>query len=160
MRFLITALLALLFVGCASTPKPALTSITIEEIKPRYIEEEQFKRVSEYMTGKEYTGDRVILRSDHSERSGYYFTLILNEDLRDLPKGTVVTGEFYTKKSTDKQVHEFTLPNKRASTNEIFIGLTGEDWPEDGGVPAAWRFIIKDANGKTLGEKQSYLWSL
>ncbi|MGZ0655676.1 hypothetical protein ACWPKO_11385 [Coraliomargarita sp. W4R53] len=160
MRFLITALLALLFVGCASTPKPALTSVIIEEIKPRYMEEEQFKRVSEYMTGKEYIGDRVILRSDHSERSGYYFTLILNEDVRDLPKGTVITGEFYTKKSTDKQVHEFALSNKRASTNEIFIGLTGEDWPEVGGVPAAWRFIIKDANGKTLGEKQSYLWSL
>jgi hypothetical protein len=159
MRFLITALLALLFVGCASTPKPALTAVSIKEIKPRYMEEEQFKRISEYMTGKEYLGDRVILRSDSSERAGYYFTLVLDEDVRKLPKGTVVTGEFYTKKSPEKQTHEFALPSTRASTDEIFIGLTGQDWPEAGGVPAAWKFTIKDANGNILGQKQSYLWS-
>jgi len=160
MRFLITALCCSLLVGCASTPKQAVTSVKIEEIKPRYIETEQFKRISEYMSGKEYIGDRVILRSNPKERAGYYFTLILDKDVRRLPKGTVVVGEFYTKKSVEKQTHEFTLPSKRASTEEIFVGLTGGDWPKDGGVPAAWRFTIKDANGKTLGEKQSYLWSL
>jgi hypothetical protein len=52
------------------------------------------------------------------------------------------------------------LPSQRASTNEIFIGLTGEDWPKKDNVPTAWRFTIKDANGAVLGEKQSYLWSL
>jgi len=160
MRFLITALVGSLLVGCASTPKQAVTSVEIEEIKPRYIETEQFKRISEYMTGKEYLGDRVILRTNPQERAGYYFTLILDEDVRRLPKGTVVVGEFYTPKSVEKQTHEFKLPSKRVSTDEIFIGLTGEDWPQDSGVPAAWRFTIKDANGAVLGEKQSYLWSL
>lgn len=160
MRFLISALVCLLLAGCASTPKPALTSVEIEEIKPRYIETEQFKRISEYMTGKEYVGDRVILRSDPDSRAGYYFTLVLDVDVRRLPKGTRITGEFFTPKSVDKQTHEFTLPKKLASTDEIFIGLTGEDWPQKGGVPAAWRFTIQDANGATLGEKQSYLWSL
>jgi hypothetical protein len=160
MRFLITALLALLFVGCASTPKPALTAVSIKEIKPRYMETEQFKRIGEYMTGKEYLGDRVILRSDTTERAGYYFTLVLDEDVRDLPIGTVIVGQFYTKVSPELQTHEFELPSKRASTDEIFIGLTGKDWPEKGGVPAAWKFEIKDANGNILGQKQSYLWSL
>jgi len=160
MRFLTTALLALLFVGCASTPKPALTSVTIEEIKPRYMEEEQFKRISEYLSGKENQGDRIILRSTPEVRDGYYFALILDESVRKLPKGTVVVGEFFTPKSVDQQTHEFTLPTKRPGSKEIFIGLTGEDWPTEGGVPAAWKFTIKDANGKVLGVKQSYLWSL
>ena len=160
MRFFITALLALLFVGCASTPKSALTSVLIEEIKPRYMEEEQFKRLSEYLSGKEYQGDRLILRTAPEERSGYYFTLVLDENIRRLPKGTVIVGEFFTPKSVDQQKHEFTLPAKRPKTHEIFIGLTGEDWPEDKGVPAAWKFTIKDANGQVLGDKQNYLWSL
>lgn len=160
MRFLITALLCSLFAGCASTPKQAVTSVQIEEIKPRYIETEQLKRISEYMTGKEYIGDRVILRTQPEQRAGYYFTLVLDEDVRRLPKGTVIVGEFYTPKSVEKQTHQFTLPKKLASTEEIFVGLTGDDWPEQGGVPAAWRFTIKDANGAVLGEKQSYLWSL
>jgi len=160
MRFLITAFVCSILLGCASTPKPALTSVEIEEIKPRYIETEQFKRISEYMTGKEYLGDRVILRSDPDARAGYYFTLVLDQDVRRLPKGTRIIGEFFTPQSVDKQEHEFPLPNKLAGTNGVFVGLTGGDWPEEGGVPAAWRFTNRDANGATLGEKQSYLWSL
>lgn len=160
MRFLTTALICMLFAGCASTPKPALTSVEIEEIKPRYIETGQFKRISEYMTGKEYTGDRVILRSDPNARAGYYFTLVLGQDVRRLPKGTRIIGEFHTPQSVEVQTHEFTLPARLASTHEIFVGLTGEDWPQAGGVPAAWRFTIKDANGAMLGQRKSYLWSL
>jgi hypothetical protein len=157
---LITALISSLLAGCASTRKPALTSVEIEEIKPRYIETEAFKRISEYLTGQEYLGDRVLLRSDPDTRAGYYFTLVLDEDVRHLPKGTQIIDEFFTPKSVEKQTHTFTLPSQLASTNEIFVGLTGEDWPQVGGVPAAWRFTIEDANGKLLGEKQSYLWSL
>ena len=160
MRFLISALICSLLFGCVSARKPALSSVEIEEIKPRYIETEQFKRVSEYLTGKENAGDRVILRTHPDERSGYYFTLILNEDVRRLPKGTQIIGEFYTPKSVEKQTHAFTLPHKLKSTNEIFIGLTGEDWPLKNSVPAAWRFTINDANGVQLAQKQSYLWSL
>jgi hypothetical protein len=160
MRFLITAIICSLFAGCALTPKQAVTSVEIEEIKPRYIETEQFKRISEYLTGKEHIGDRVILRTQPEHREGYYFILFLDNDVRRLPNGTVVVGEFYTPQSLEKQIHEFTLPSQRASTDEIFIGLTGEDWPKKDGVPAAWRFTIKDANGVVLGEKQSYLWSL
>jgi hypothetical protein len=160
MRFLITAIICSLFAGCALRPKQAVTSVEIEEIKPRYIETEQFKRISEYLTGKEHIGDRVILRTQSEHREGYYFILFLDNDVRRLPNGAVVVGEFYTPQSLEKLTHEFTLPSQRASTNEIFIGLTGEDWPKKDNVPTAWRFTIKDANGAVLGEKQSYLWSL
>ena len=160
MRFLITVIICSLYAGCALTPKQAVSSVEIEEIKPRYVEDEQFKRISEYMTGKEYVGDRVILRTQPKHRAGYYFTLVLDKNVRRLPKGTVVVGEFYTPMSVEKQTHEFTLPSKRARTEEIFVGLTGKDWPQKRGVPAAWRFTIKDPNGAMLGQKQSYLWSL
>ncbi|TVP80656.1 MAG: hypothetical protein EA353_03330 [Puniceicoccaceae bacterium] len=160
MRFLITALFCALLAGCTSTPKPALSSVEIKEIKPRYIEAEQFKRIREYMSGKEHTGNRVILRSDRDARAGYYFTLVLDESVRSLPRGTKVIGEFHTSESVEVQTHEFSLPARLGRTREIFVGLTGEDWPQAGGVPAAWRFTIRDANGVLLGQKQSYLWSL
>ena len=160
MRLLITAIICSFYLGCALTPKQAVTSVEIEEIEPRYIETEQFKRISEYMTGREHVGDRVILRTQPEYRAGYYFILVLDNNVRRLPNGTVVIGEFYAPHSLGKHTHEFTLPSQRASTDEIFIGLTGEDWPEKDGVPAAWRFTIKDANGAVLGEQQSYLWSL
>jgi hypothetical protein len=160
MRFLLLALLSTLCISCASTRKPAVTSVTIDEIKSRYIEQQDFMRISEYLSGKEYQGDRVILRTNSETRSGYYFTLILDQDARRLPAGTTVFGEFYTPKSLDVQEHTFTLPAKRPKSKEIFIGLTGEDWPVTNAIPGAWRFTIKDANGAILGSKQSYLWSL
>ena len=85
MRFLITAIICSLCAGCASTPKQAVTSIEIKEIKPRYFETEQFKRISEYMTGKEHVGERLILRTQPEHRAGYYFILVLDEDVRRLP---------------------------------------------------------------------------
>jgi hypothetical protein len=160
MRFLLLALLSLLCASCASTRKQTVTSVDIVEIKPRYIEAESFKRITEYMTGAEHKGRRVIIRTDAAERSGFYFTLVFNQDVRDLPQGTVVEGEFFTPQSRDALKHSFELPSKRPKTKEIFIGLTGADWPDKDAVPAAWRFTIKDANGDTLETKQSYLWSL
>ncbi len=161
MRFLLVALLSLFCISCASNRKPvSLSSVVIEEIKPRLIEEEQFMRVSEYMTGKEYTGDRVIIRTDPEARTGYYFTLVLDENVRRLPAGTKIFGEFHTSKGVEVQTHTFAVPAKRPKTKEIFVGLTGEDWPEGSITPSAWRFTIKDANGTVLATKQSYLWSL
>lgn len=160
MRNLLLALLGLALVGCASTPDEPLLSLDIEEIKPRYIPEVNFIRVREYLTGAENLGRRIILRSDPESRDGYYFTLILNQKARDLPRGTVIIGEFHTPFSTELQTYEFRIPNKLPKTKEVFVGLTGKDWPDSDRVPSAWRFTINDANGERLAQKQSYLWSL
>lgn len=160
MRRLLFALIALGIAGCASSPKEAIRSVTIEEIVPRYIEGQQFKRIDEYWSGSEVTGKRLILRSDPRSRSGFYFVLILDEKVRELPKGTTILGEFYTAASPDMQSHTFTLPADRPKTNEIFVGLTGADWPVRDAVPGAWRFTIETPNGELLGQKQSYLWEL
>ncbi len=160
MPYLLFAIIGLALAGCASTSNEPVRSVTIQEIKPRYIPAENFKRIREYWTGAENLGNRVVLRSDPSVRDGFYFTLVLDENVRDLPRGTVINGEFYTPVSPEPQVHEFTLPNRLPKTREVFVGLTGADWPEPGGMPGAWRFTIKDANGNVMAQKQSYLWSM
>ena len=159
MRILLIVLFSLLCISCASTKKPVLTSVTILDIKPRYIEAEAFMRVGEYLTGKENLGNRVIVRTDRNERAGYYFVLILDGQVRDLPAGTYIEGEIYSPESLDAQEHTFKLPSKLPKNNEIFIGLTGEDWPNQSATPAAWRFTIKNSNGEVLATEKSYLWS-
>lgn len=160
MRLIVFALLSLLCVSCASTPPQPVSSVQIKEIKPRYIKEEEFKRVREYLTGAEHKGNRVIVRTDAEVRDGYYFTLVLDEKVARLPKGTTILGEFYTPDSPEKQEYIFLLPERRQKTHEIFLGLTGEAWPTRGKVPSAWRFTIKDASGRILAQKKSYLWNL
>ena len=127
---------------------------------PRYIETETFKRISEYMTGRENPGKRVIIRTNPRQRDGYYFVLIIDQNVRKLPPDAYIQGEFYTSKSLDLQTHRFEFPAILPSTREIFIGLTGDDWPREGAVPAAWRFTIKNSQGQILAQEQSYLWSL
>lgn len=160
MRALLFTLVCLVFSACTSTPKQALTSVEIKEIKPRYISAGELTRVNEYFTGQENTGKRVFLRSNPEAKSGYYFTLILDEKVRRLPRGTTIVGEFHTPDAVEVQSYEFNLPNRRPKTKEIFVGLTGEDWPGEDAVPAAWRFTIIGPNGNTLGASQSFLWSL
>ena len=160
MRHLLLVLIGLSLAGCASTRDGPVRSVEIEEIKPRYIPEENFKRIGEYWSGAENKGNRVILRSDPEIRDGFYFTLVLDEKVRDLPRGTVISGEFYTPVAKDVYAQDFPLPNKLPKTKEVFVGLTGADWPDPAAVPGAWRFTIKDANGEVLGTKQSYLWGM
>jgi hypothetical protein len=160
MRHLLLALTVLALAGCASTPDEPVRSVEIEEILPRYIPAENFKRISEYWTGAENKGNRVILRSDPAVREGFYFTLVLDRKVRELPRGSVITGEFYTPVAKEVQTYEFALPNKLPKTKEVFVGLTGADWPGSGGMPGAWRFTLEDPNGEVLTQKQSYLWSM
>ena len=161
MRILLLALICLFALGCGTTRPTAVSSVGIRQIIPRYMEAWQFKRVREYMTGAEESGDRLILRTNPDVRDGYYFILILDEQLRRLPHGTVVVGKFHTPKSPEVQEYSFNLPAKRPRGKELFLGLTGEDWPfGETRVPSAWHFTIKDANGNSLGTAKSYLWSL
>ena len=69
-------------------------------------------------------------------------------------------GEFYTSKSTGLQTHNFEFPSIVPSSREVFVGLTGNNQPQEGEVPTAWRFTIKNSQGEVLAEKKSYLWSL
>lgn len=160
MRTLLFVILTAGLAGCASTPKESLQSVTIEAIKPRYIEAQQFKRIGEYWSGSEVTGGRLILRSTPEARDGYYFVLVLDKKIRRLPRGTTITAEVDTPASAEMQTDTFILPSDRPKTREIFVGLTGADWPVRDAVPGAWRFTIKTPNGDLLGQKQSYLWEL
>ena len=71
MRYLFLAIIGIALSGCASTPNESVNSVEIEEIKLRYIPEENFKRISEYWSGAENQGNRIILRTDPEVRDGF-----------------------------------------------------------------------------------------
>lgn len=160
MRIFSLALICLLGVACSTTKESSEPPVKIVDVMPRYIEAETFKRISEYMTGRENPGKRVIIRTNPRQRDGYYFVLIIDRNVRKLPPDAYIQGEFYTSKSLDLQTHRFEFPSILPNTREIFIGLTGDDWPQEGAVPAAWRFTIKNSQEQILAQEQSYLWSL
>ncbi len=143
-----------------TTPRSAqLSTVEIKEVKPRYMEEADFARIREYFSGQEITGRRMILRSDPEQREGFYFTLVLDEPIRKLPRGTIVEVEVFTPFQNEKITRSAFLPRERPRTREIFFGLTGDDWPEAGGVPSAWKISLKDPRDRVLGTYESFLWT-
>lgn len=153
-------LLSFALLACSSVKEQTVASIEIIRIDPSYMEDQDFKRIGEYLTGVEKQGKRTVVRTQPSIRTGFYFTLKLDAKAKQLPRGSRLIGEFYLPESTDAQIFDITLPAKRGKSNELLFGLTGNDWlHEDDRAPAAWRFTIKNADGQTLGTAHSYLWN-
>lgn len=153
-------LLVMLVAGCTTTAprRTDIDSVSIKEVKPRHMVETDFVRLREYYSGAESTGRRMILRSQPNTREGYYFTLVLDTRIGKLPRGTRIEVNVYTPFSSDMQEFVFTLPRERPRTREIFVGLTGDDWPNASLPPSAWQINLVTPRGRVLGSYQSFLW--
>ena len=51
----------------------------------------------------------------------------------------------------------FELPQNIDNKNEIFVGLTGNDWSHSDEL-IAWKLVINKMPGQTLFLKKSFLW--
>ena len=77
------------FACCADEPSPQRVA-HIEKVRIRSIEGHRFVRLSEYFTGKENTGNRMIVRSQPEERTGLYFILRLDRPVCDIQAASKV----------------------------------------------------------------------
>jgi hypothetical protein len=153
-------LLSFALLACSSVKEQTVGSVEIIRIDPAYMEDQDFKHISEYLTGVEEHGKRTVVRTQPDLRAGFYFTLKLDAKAKQLPRGSRVVGEFYLPQSAEAQIFDLTLPAERGKSNELLFGLTGSDWLQGKErAPAAWRFTIKDADGQILGTAHSFLWN-
>ena len=164
MRLIYAFLIALLFSSCASLDtNNGAQNLQINSIIPKYMEHEEFLSIKEYLTGKETTKNRLIIRSTEGQRTGLYLILTLNEKTSKLPVDTSIICEVYMPGKLNPDVFEFPLPkvNKLPNNKSILLGITGDDWPySKDAIPSAWKITLMDSKGNTLAEKSSQVWSL
>ena len=164
MRLIYAFLIALLFSSCASLDtNNGAQNLQINSIIPKYMEHEEFLSIKEYLTGKETTKNRLIIRSTEGQRTGLYLILTLNEKTSKLPVDTSIICEVYMPGKLNPDVFEFPLPkvNKLPNNKSILLGITGDDWPySKDAMPTAWRITLMDSKENTLAEKSSQVWSL
>ena len=164
MRSIYAFLIALLFSSCASlNTNNGAQNLQINSIIPKYMEHEEFLSIKEYLTGKETTKNRLIIRSTEGQRTGLYLILTLNEKTSKLPVDTSIICEVYMPGKLNPDVFEFPLPkvNKLPNNKSILLGITGDDWPySKDAIPTAWRITLMDSKENTLAEKSSQVWSL
>lgn len=133
--------------------------IEIERITPQFMPQEAFSRISEYITGEENSGRRVILRTQPEARAGLYFVIQLDQSAALLPADSQLTIRLITSKAPQVRTYTLAFLKKVGPYREVFAGLTGKDWPsQDARDVVAWNVRIEAASGEVLAEHQSFAW--
>ena len=127
------------------------------EVHSRYEQPETFKRIGEYLGGKEHYNHRIVMRTQNDSRGGYYWIIRRSRHRGVIPAGGKFVLEYYPAKSGTAIKHEYAVAESSAERT-IYLGVTGGDWPSEGAKPLAWRIQLLDADGKVLAGEQSYLW--
>lgn len=160
MRFLSRTLfllagLSLLLASAPSTASASETEMTIARVFTGWRNAASFKRISEYFTGHENTGGKIILRTHPQQRSGFYFFL------RTANPGSATAVKFNVEliapDSPTPKNYQFTAELKPGD-NIINLGLTGSDWPDSETHPVAWKIELAASDDRVLAVTKSYLW--
>ncbi len=158
-----------LLAGCSSPPAsatraPSGTStegVVIAHVDQRYIPDADFRRISEYFTGRENTSGRLIERTDPQQRAGYYFILSLEwHPHTTLSAGTQADLDYILKGDPQPRHAHFVFSAPTGTFHEILLGLTGTNWTDQNATMVAWKVALEDAAGAVLATQQSFLWSL
>lgn len=139
----------------AMLPLSAVLSVgSIEYLEQRFYPEESFTRISEYFNGVEATGNRIILRSDSTARTGHYVTFQLSTSY---PVDHFKL-EVYEPGSAKPKDYIFKPETSIPASKPIYLGLTGGDWGDKMRPPVAYRLSVVGKNGETLVSESSFLW--
>lgn len=166
--FAMAAWVAFFSAGCSSPeplvePEAATTaSVGFRYVFPSVKEARDFERISEYLTGVEYTGGDVVVRTQPNHRGGLYFIVGL-EMGGELPEGAVATVEFAAGDSPEPRKFQLIVPPMTGTGlfRELRLGVTGSDWSKADPNVMAWRVALRrKSDGGLIVSKQSYLWEL
>ena len=142
------------------TPLLAWGESHVRLLTESYFTHYDFVRVSEYFTGKENTSGRVIVRSNETERDGLYLLLALDfPDKDSQPKPYKLVLQIPDSESLDPVTYSFLLPDHAITQGELWLGLTGEDWPTPKKKIMAWHLAVQAKDDSILTNNQSFLWS-
>ena len=148
-------LLPSLILFTALVSSAVASDVTIARTFPGWRDAESFKRISEYFTGKENSGNTTILRTHAELRSGFYF--LIRATNVGAPSSVKISLEVITPTDSKPKNYSFTADLKTGAT-VLNLGLTGDDWPDAKANPVAWKIELITADGHVLAGEKSYLW--
>ena len=131
----------------------------IQEAHMQRHEAKDFQRLSEFFTGKEYSDNRLILRTTNDERDGVYVDIALDCDASELPSGSVAILDVVFENNRNSQSFTFPITETPMNTSRIMFGITGKEWKEQPKV-IAWKLEIHDSSGNLLCDYKSFLWEM
>jgi hypothetical protein len=157
--FLLAALLAWVSdPGYGATKHPTKPEVEFVRVWPQWHQAYEFKRISEYFTGRENTGTWRVRRSQPINRTGYYFLARVRHPRTSL-EGARFVLHIITPDSPDPRT--FTYPAGVGPGEHVFeLGITGSDWAGERVHPVAWRLDLLAPDGHELAWYQSFMWEM
>ena len=147
-----------IFPFCSSASASAADSdVEFVRVWPGWRDAESFERISEYFTGQERTGDRVVLRTQPAARAGFYYLVRVANRGQSHP-GAKFALHVITPAVPDSKTYTFSADLPERSTL-FHLGLTGADWAGPDVHPVAWKLDLLSADDRVLATTQSFLWS-
>ncbi len=144
----------ILLVSLMLAPALSASELSIVRVFPGWRSAASFKRISEYLTGRENTGGETILRTDPAQRAGYYFMVRL-----DTPGAPLKVQFKLQLVSPTSAVPQEIVFDGEATSGVTQLGLTGPEWQDAKSQPVAWHLQVLAANdGRLLAAEKSYLW--
>ena len=150
----VTITAALSSVALAKEDAPA-SNFTIVRVYTGWRTAASFKRISEYLDGKENTGGEAVLRTHPDQRGGFYFLVRTTNPGAARP--IKANLEIITSANAKPVTYVFG-PELKTGDTVFHLGLTGPDWPDPKINPVAWKLELLDADGRVLATEKSYLW--
>lgn len=132
-----------------------LGAVSIETAFTRYYEEGDIRPIRQYFgTELRNQGFRTVLASRPDAPAGQYFIL----KVTGAEEAASARMTLYSTESKNPATHAWDLPGKIGKW--LYLGLTGNDWPDQETRPLAWRIELLDASGTPVAEWKSFLWEL
>ena len=133
--------------------------INLEVRKKAFFSTESFQRIPEFFTGKEYEGLKVYCRSNDASRDGFYFVVKISGSLEKEPSQMLWDLDWLMPHAPRPRTKQIPIENPNIFGKEVFVGLTGGDWPRQSVQPLAWCLKLLDGEGREIAQKKSFLWS-
>lgn len=134
--------------------------VNISYCKMRYLRADETRTIPEIFTGEEYTYGQLTLRSQPTKRAGMYFFVMMDYGPDDISLASQIVISLDSTDNPRTRTFTFVVPETHSVLREMRLGITGSDWPNPKAAVNAWKIEIKSPSGKTICEKQSWLWSL
>jgi hypothetical protein len=129
--------------------------LTVVRVFTGWREAASFKRISEYLDGRENTGGEAVLRTHPDQRGGFYF--LVRAANPGAARSVKANLEIIT--TANAKPLSFSFPAELKPGDTVFhLGLTGADWPDAKLNPVAWKLDLLDSDGRILATEKSYLW--
>lgn len=127
------------------------------QVGTSFREAQEFLRIPEFFTQQEYTGKRLILRSDKN-RSGLYFEFFNTKEIGDSTPSSAFILQVIDSSQLKPKKFVFDIPNNIKEKTEVILGLTGPEWNTEETRLIAWKLSLVEPEQDPITLSQSALW--